>query len=168
MRKYVRLLAAVCAICFAFGLASCASSKLGKHSWSRSWSHNIEQHWHVCTDSGCNAKNKVEDHDWQLIKAYTEATCKTEGEGRYMCTVCKATLDDAIPATGEHKWSVYSTYVQATCAEPGVQTLFCEVCASIKVEAVPATGNHNFGGEWHGDKSGHYQFFQNGCGTHSE
>ena len=168
MKKWIMaLLTAICGVCFALGLSACVPGGLGTHAWSEKWSHTISQHWHECDDKNCNGRSDAGDHEWELIKTFTEATCKFEGEGRYICTVCGATLDDAIPATGEHEWSVYSVDVAATCTDDGVQTEICDNCAMARVVIVPATGEHDFIGALHGDENGHYQLCANGCGTKS-
>ena len=81
--------------------------------------------------------------EWTITK---EASCTKDGEKVRICTVCKKTETETIPATGHTE--VIDKAVAATCTKTGLtEGKHCSVCnAVIKAqETVPATGHKYVG-----------------------
>ena len=84
-------------------------------------------------------------HTWGEEVTEVEApTCALEGKGTVVCTVCEATDEVAIPATGNHTWDNGVVTTLPSCA-PGEKTYTCTVCNDERFEAVQATGEHLYG-----------------------
>lgn len=87
-------------------------------------------------------------HNWELTETITTPTCKTEGEGKYVCANCGEEKTDVIPVTeGGHSYGEGVVTKEATCSEDGVMTYTCTLCdetvaGHTKTEAIPATGVH--------------------------
>ncbi|MBQ9531011.1 MAG: fibronectin type III domain-containing protein, partial [Eubacterium sp.] len=61
----------------------------------------------------------------------------------YICSNCKASMDEIIPATGNHQYSLdYS--LPADCGHDGVKHYICSNCKASMDEIIPATGNHQY------------------------
>lgn len=140
----VALLALACGVCLALGISACGKGG-HKHSFSSGWTSDAQNHWHVCT--GCDEKDSVGAHEWELTQTINAPTCGAEGQGRYTCSVCGKTKVDVIAATGEHTYGADEEVVPPTCYTDGYTTHTCTKCGygddkSYKV--VPATGLHNF------------------------
>lgn len=165
MRKFfITIFFAICAVSCALGAAACVPKDLQAHNYSEKWSHNIGEHWHSCTDSGCSARDSVEEHSWVITKDFQptqrepkEPGCNSEGYGCYVCSVCGAKKEGAIPATGEHTWEFNKEVVPATCGETGVASYECSECHKTESRTIPATGEHKFNVEkWDSSAEGHY------------
>lgn len=160
MKKIIiLLLSAACVICGALGIAACVPAGLNAHNWSHEWSHSFTEHWHVCTDAGCNGRTSVGEHDWRLVESMVEEqpTCGNAGWGRYVCIWCGATKDDDVPPTGEHDYERLITAVEATCVDDGQELWLCKTCGNVESRAIPATGKHSYDTEkWEYDETGHY------------
>lgn len=169
MKKYTLiLLIAVFAVSMAFVAASCANMSM--HNYSSKWSSDADNHFHRCTDSGCQARSGEAAHDWELIEGtVTRApTCGVHGYGSFKCTICEATIDMPIPPTEEHDWEdVPGERLDATCGADGFQVQQCKNCKQTQVVIIPATGDHQFGEEYEdaaeigtadkdGEDGGHY------------
>lgn len=61
------------------------------------------QHYYIC--KVCGQAVNAADHKWNSGTTTKAATCGTAGVKSYKCTVCGATKDEAIPATGKHNFS---------------------------------------------------------------
>ena len=81
-------------------------------------------------------------HSWKLISTLKEATCTTDGLGKFECEYCKVTKYAIIPAA--HTWELTETVKEATCGEAGEALYTCSVCGETKTEVIEATGAHNF------------------------
>ncbi|MCD8006911.1 MAG: leucine-rich repeat protein [Oscillospiraceae bacterium] len=57
------------------------------------------------------------------------ATCGTDGEITYTCSVCGDSYTETIPATGEHEY-VEDTVIDATCTENMKIGAFCHICGA--------------------------------------
>lgn len=159
MRKIITiLLAATCAACLCLGIAACVPGDLKAHNWSKEWSHSFEEHWHVCTDPGCNGRGSLGEHDWQLVpdRVEEQPTCGTGGWGRYVCVMCGALKDDNIPPTGEHSYSFLMVTDPATCDRSGQELWVCDVCGSLESRDIPPTGKHQYSDKWESTAEGHY------------
>ncbi len=87
----------------AFALAAAACGEAAHtHTFSEDWNSDDDNHWRVAT---CGDTDEVADmgaHEWTHWTAVA-ATCDTDGEELYTCSVCGATYTDPIPAG--HRYS---------------------------------------------------------------
>lgn len=169
MKKLIlALLIAICALCTALGIAACVPGDLKAHNYTREWSHSFTEHWHECSDPGCQSKKSLAAHDWRLVESMveTEPTCGDAGWGRYVCVMCGATKDDVIPATGDHSYSLFEKIVEPTCEEAGQELLLCETCGSLVSRDIPPVA-HSYSEGWEYTADGHYHTCK-WCGTPGE
>ena len=152
------------------------------------WQTNTDEHWKVY--SCCQAQSDKAAHAWDEGEVTTPATCTTDGEKTYTCTVCRATKTKTIPATGhawdtewskdndhhwhecnnancdavkdkaEHRWNDGEVTTPATCTTVGERTFTCTVCSATKKETIPATG-HAWNTEWSKDNDHHWHKCKN-------
>lgn len=176
MRKFfITIFFAICAVFCALGAAACVPKDLQAHNYSEKWSHDIDEHWHNCTDSGCSARDSVAEHSWVITKDFQptqrepkEPGCNSEGYGCYVCSVCGAKKEGAIPATGEHTWKFNNVVIPATCGETGEASYECSECHKTEFRTIPATGEHEFNTKkWDYSAEGHYHICAV-CGAKSE
>lgn len=168
MRKTIMvLLSAAFAVCLSLGLAACVPEGLADHHYSAEWSHTFTEHYHKCTDPGCEAKGSAGAHEWKLVEDMIEEqpTCGNPGWGRYVCTVCGATKNDTISATGGHDYKLFMVTESATCNKEGNELWLCSVCGSMENRVTPATGEHDFEETWTSTPEGHYHVCKV-CGGH--
>ena len=127
---------------------------------------------HSQTCSKCGTVN-TQDHKWNRGTVTQQPTCSDEGVKTYTCSVCNATKEESIAATGKHTfgnltsvdennhkdtcstcnkevteahtWNRGTVTQQPTCSDEGVKTFTCTGCKATKEEAVAATGKHTFG-----------------------
>lgn len=94
------------------------------------------------------AENHEGSHIWNEGVVVTEATCCTEGEMVYTCTVdgCEATKTEKIDVTDEHEWNI-EVVAEPTCSTKGIRSYVCPNCDAKKSEEIEMLP-HNF------DKSG--------------
>ena len=104
------------------------------------------------TTSGYHYLNKViqtalakgdenANHNWQNGQVLQPATCTDDGLRRMNCSVCGATKNTIIPATG-HQWDNGTVTVAPTCTQTGTLKKTCPACGEQKSETIPATGVH--------------------------
>ena len=133
---------------------------------------NENEHQRICANDPSHIETAA--HTWNKGKVTTKATCDTDGVKTYTCTVCKATRQESIPATGHafgewkelnenehqricandpshvetaaHTWNKGKVTTAATCETDGVKTYTCTACKATRQESIPATG-HAFG-DW--------------------
>ena len=82
------------------------------------------------------------DHIWDNGEVIKQATCTTEGQKIYTCTICKNTKIESVSKTS-HK-EVKDVAVSATCESTGkTEGSHCSICNTIikKQETIPATGH---------------------------
>ena len=174
MKRFLKAFLIVACVGFcALGIAACDPGDYAAHSWSDDWMSNVQKHWRVCLDAGCNGRTDYEEHDWQLTTVYEAATCGEKGLGQYTCSVCKATLGNSvtpasIPATGAHDYELTSVDVEPTCGDDGFGSYICTICYTYTVRPIPATGDHDYTGRYSSNKDGHYHVCGNGCGLTDE
>ena len=65
------------------------------HTYSDQWSNNSTQHWHACTDDGCDAKTDVENHTWDAGE-YHAATYALDAFTLYTCTKCGYSYSESV------------------------------------------------------------------------
>lgn len=169
-KSILALISTVCVGTSALGLAACVPSQYsGGHNYSDAWSHNIDQHWHACTDRGCTRKSDEVEHTLALIKDdtyYREPTCKTPGRGLYQCVDCGAYIVDAIPVI-EHNYEFSYYVIEPTCDTDGREMLVCTECGDPVSREVTASGEHVYNDTWLSNAQGHYKICLE-CGSSSE
>ena len=140
-----------------------------KHTFG-SWTEAADGHSQTC--SKCGTVN-TEAHKWNKGTVTLQPTCSAEGKKEFTCSVCNATKEETVAATGKHTfgnltavddnnhkdtcstcnqavteahtWNKGTVTQQPTCAEEGVKTFTCTGCKHTKTEPVAATGKHTFG-----------------------
>ena len=109
------------------------------------------------TDSGVIYRICNEEHTWGDWNVTTPATCTTAGEKQHTCTVCGATEEQAVSATGHNM--THHAATPATCTTEGNSEYWsCSACNKYFGDAngtneiaadnwvIPIdTNNHNFG-----------------------
>ncbi|MBQ6420084.1 MAG: InlB B-repeat-containing protein [Clostridia bacterium] len=84
------------------------------------------------------------EHLWDAGKITKAATCATEGEKTFTCTVCGETKTEKIAKATNHKWDAGKVTKAATCAAEGVKTFTCSVCKTTKTEKIAKTTTHQW------------------------
>ena len=93
----------------------------------------IPANGHVYEDGVCGNCGVVDpdyvscQHDWADPEEILQATCETEGEMRWTCSVCGETKTEITPAA--HKASGVSITKEPTCTEEGEEASLCWWCA---------------------------------------
>ena len=138
------------------------------HEVSTTYEYDDLQHWHTC--SGCDEKLDLENHIWNEGEVTKNATCTTNGEITYTCTVCEATKVETIAAShdtsgewvynDENHWKVCPVcenkileeahnYDEGeviklpTKFETGLKVYTCETCGHTKEEVVEKLSDKN-------------------------
>lgn len=117
-------------------LASCGKHE---HTYAAEWSYDASEHWHNCTQEGCEEKGELAGHTFVNHPAVA-ATCSAEGNIEYKsCSVC----DVKVNANGEivtdvsvaivssnHSFGTWHEEVKATCSATGTKGYRdCEYCS---------------------------------------
>lgn len=95
------------------------------------------------------------EHAWDAGGVTTPASCSQDGEKTFLCSICKGTKTESIPAVGHQLTK--TDLKEATCIQPGnIEYYTCSMCQKtfsdakgtkeIKDVTVKSTG-HSFG-EW--------------------
>ena len=108
------------------------------HSFSEEWEYNETNHWHICTDEGCETVSDKEAHIYGEGTVLREATCSEAGSIAYTCALCGYTLEEQTD-TVEHKYGAWSVTIPATCSEYGKRQRKCEECGEIQTETTDMT-----------------------------
>lgn len=125
------------------------------HKFSTEWSKDNANHWHVCTNTGCNEISGQAAHIRDEGTESKVPTCTDPGMKTFACTECKQVIGtETIPATG-HKWDEGVETTAPTCTTNGVKTFTCSECGQTRTEAIDATG-HTAGTEWKKDDINHW------------
>ena len=109
MKKRISLILTVALLISAIAmLASC------KHecSFETAWTHDANNHWHVCEDEECDLTTTPEAHTWNDGAITTAATQESAGVKTYTCTACAATKTEPVEFTGLTK-TEWDTVVSA-------------------------------------------------------
>ena len=156
------------------------------HDWSK-WTE-LDEYSHQRVSKKDPTHVETAEHTWNKGKVTTKATCERDGVKTYTCTVCKATRQETIPATGHafgewkelnenehqricandanhvetaaHTWNKGKVTTAATCETDGVKTYTCTACKATKTEKIPATG-HAFGAWTELDENEHQRVCAN-------
>ena len=105
-----------------------------QHQASTTWETNETKHWHTCVGEDCDEpgiKLDEADHSFGDLQVVNPATCDADGEGKYVCSVCKYEKVVAIPAA--HDWNE-ATPVEAAGDNVAYNKFTCKKCDAIKVE----------------------------------
>ncbi len=81
-------------------------------------------------------------HKYDDGKITIEATCSTEGERIFTCSVCNDTIKENMGKIA-HNFETKITK-EATCAEVGEKTNTCTVCNEVTVETIPRLTIHTY------------------------
>lgn len=86
-------------------------------------------------------------HTWDEGKTIKAATCVTNGEILYTCTICGTTKTEKIKALGHKKATDFS--IPSTCTQKGkTEGSHCSICGEVIVPQKDTTlADHNWG-EW--------------------
>lgn len=82
----------------------------------------------------------LREHVWDDGTITKEPTCVKNGELKYTCSICNATKEEIIVATGMHNWDDGKETVMATAITNGETTYTCQVCGEMKAQSIPSKG----------------------------
>lgn len=94
------------------------------HHFSTAWSNDANQHWHSCTDAGCEEKSAIGDHtfEWVVTK---ETSFEAKGTESYKCTTCNYVKETRDIPQLEHSysddWSNDSEHHWHECLDEGYE-----------------------------------------------
>ena len=111
------------------------------HEWETGWTYDANSHWHKCIR--CDEKHDTTAHTATLVSE-TAPTCGAAGSKSYYCSVCNATWEVSVSATGRHTWNDGVVISAPTCTRMGETRYTCTVCGAQKTENPPALG-HTWG-----------------------
>lgn len=60
------------------------------HPFPEEWQHDENKHWHLST-CGHAVKGEEAEHEWEVVRVLTEATCVRTGSQEVRCSVCGET-----------------------------------------------------------------------------
>ena len=66
------------------------------HTAGTVWENDENNHWHVCTASGCEEKLDTAAHTWNAGEITTPATFTSDGVKTYTCNVCEKTKTETV------------------------------------------------------------------------
>lgn len=103
--------------------------------------------WHTAPNKYTSYFSVIEDvcggnHDLELTRTASEATCEKEGTGYYSCSNCDYAEYKAIPKA--HNFGEWSVISPATCSSAGKKQATCQTCGATETETIPKK-EHNFG-----------------------
>ena len=99
-KKIAVLIGLLACALLALGLAACGH----EHTYAEEWTTDATHHWHEATCEHSGERSDYAEHTWNSGEVTTAATCTEAGEKTYTCTVCDATKQETVPATG-HVWN---------------------------------------------------------------
>lgn len=86
---------------------------------------------------------------WDSGKVTASATCDSEGEKTYSCTVCGKTKSESI---GRNSHNYTTETKAATCNEPEKVKTYCTICGTVQSETTGAAATgHTMIDSWFGD-----------------
>ena len=150
--KNLKILFMLCIImCVAIAASACVKT----HNFSTDWTNDETNHWHSCSDEGCEEVSDKETHTFGEGKVTTPATEAAEGVMTYACTVCGYEKTESISKLAHaHNLSKVAK-VEASCTANGAEAYYtCSGCDLIfsdaegkneidAPKAIPAK-NHNW------------------------
>lgn len=160
------------------------------HNLSSVYVSDSTSHWHTCAN---NQSERIDyaSHSWDSGYIVKAATCKSEGQIDFTCTVCGRVYSKVIPRTDHNKaaeWASDSSYhwhvcldcgevfdkashsfgeptilKEPTCTEKGTAVKVCTVCGGFERYEIEALG-HSVSEKWSKNKESHWHNCENGCG----
>ncbi len=132
-----------------------------EHIYATEWTQGTDAHYHVCTTSGCTARDAEAAHTVGELIVDEEAGCNNGGKGHKNCSVCDVLMQDNIDieATGEHVADDELVIdEEPSCYEQGVAHSICKFCRTTLESnvTVDATNNHVYATEWTQGTDTHY------------
>lgn len=124
------------------------NENVGVDTSGGSFTYNSDDKTYTFTGTSCS-------HNWSAWDVTKEATCTEVGSKTRTCTLCKASEEEVIPATGNHTWGDWTVTKEATCTKAGSRSRTCSVCEFIATEEIPMLA-HQFASEWSTDESNHW------------
>ncbi|MBQ9810756.1 MAG: hypothetical protein IJM52_06325, partial [Spirochaetales bacterium] len=124
----------------------------GEHEWETTWSADDDHHYLKCQH--CSAGINYTEHSYDQVIVTAEATCTTDGERTYTCSVCGHVKHEVIPATG-HDYSIVST-VAPTCTDRGYTSHVCSHCGDEQRDNYTEAIGHSWSNEWVSDGTKHW------------
>lgn len=124
------------------------NENVGVDTSGGSFTYNSDDKTYTFTGTSCS-------HSWGAWTVTKAATCAETGSQTRTCTLCKASEEEVIPATGNHTWGDWTVSKEATCTEAGSQSHTCSVCGHTAEEEIPVIA-HQFASEWSADESNHW------------
>ena len=120
------------------------------HSFSKAWTKDENDHWHVCTlcgteisgkanhlfDNSCDTVCNVCGFTRTIEHNYAAEYTSDDNSHWRVCSVCGDKTD-----IGLHTWDEGVITTKPTCTETGVKTYTCTVCHKIRTEEIEATGH---------------------------
>lgn len=131
----------------------------GEHEWETAWSADDEHHYLKCKH--CPAGINYTDHNYDQVIVTTPATCTSDGERTYTCSVCGHVKHEVIPATG-HDYTI-ETIVAPTCTERGYTSHVCSLCGDEQRDTYTEAIGHSWSEAWTTNGSQHWHVCEK-CG----
>ncbi len=124
------------------------------HAFFSDWDKDETNHWHACTEEGCEEVSELAAHTFGEGVVTKPATIEETGLMTYTCTVCgheKTETIEKLPHTHIPGEAVVEKQTEPTCAKDGGfdTVVYCTVCSaqiSRETTKIPATG-HSFDNE---------------------
>ncbi len=87
-------------VCQTCGYKKTVTLALAEHSFGGEWQKDKNSHWKLCTVCGVE-KGSIAEHSWNSGEITQQPTETEAGVRTYICTVCKETKTESIPAAGQ-------------------------------------------------------------------
>nr|MCR5781569.1 dockerin type I repeat-containing protein [Clostridia bacterium] len=149
-----------CSVCGAKKTETIAATGHAYGAWTKL---NDTKHQRICANDASH--KETADHIWDNGSITTVATCTATGTKTYTCSVCGATREESIGATGHaygawvplndsqhqcvcvndashkltgnHVWNNGEITKEPTAKAEGEKTFTCTVCGAVKTESLP-------------------------------
>ena len=119
-----------------------------EHNFSPNWTSDATNHWHACTDPGCEARSEQAPH-------VSTGGWKDRKDGIYhqkVCDVCGQELEKE----EHHLPAVPTSTVPASCAQAGKNVYVClDNCGYQREETIPPLP-HTPSDAWTSDTTAHW------------
>ena len=158
MKRFILVICALLAVCFAFALTSCEC----KHEYG-DWTvakaadcANAGEETRTCTKCQATEKREIPvltdgTHSFGEWVEVTKPTCSAEGRQEKVCSICSEKEIAIIPALveGGHSFGEWSVTVEPTCSAEGKKERICSLCTEKEtiIVATLEEGGHTYG-EW--------------------
>ena len=126
-----------CSVC-GFSYRDSYVDPTSEHHYSEEWDHDETNHWHNCTDDGCEAKSGVAAHTMNETSR-VDATYDVAGYVIYTCSVCGYFYQEDLPQLVHHyssEWSHDDNSHWHYCTDEGFETLKGDEAAHSYGDAV--------------------------------